>query len=487
MAKLTCAVVTPIGPGHQALYDECAKSVKQAFEESGGGFSDLIALRVDDPEGRLGMAQARNLGAEVAENHGADWILFLNADDLLAINAFRDAKTFLENYDAVWGQIFTFENGGTEAVKRIPQIECTDSITDLLAQPPNMLLQTGHFMRTAVARQFLFDETLDDDADLDQALRVWENARCVKLPCAISLKRSGSETTDRDKRTTAEKRVLTRYRIKHGIMEGTAPQLTDYRMETAIFGLIGCGTRELGKAMTVPRQRLILDEPAILGCEWAHHLYEQLRGFGLILAEHEWNRSKYLTFQEFFEVRILPALATLHGWGLRTTRFEGWRDLLAAYPPEQLVLCVRDIRDVILAHVDVALRAGVPIDGAFIEHRTVSSAMALVEMQAEAHKLVRYEELAAVGGLRSVAGQLGLEIDHDVIDRFVVDDGPANRYQLETRPPLIEFVDRVWRQCDEYCRVFGYDRPNAATPEHTLSGAHWHLAPQRVGEATQNG
>jgi hypothetical protein len=87
MPKRTCAVVTPVGPGHEALYEQCAASIQRAFQAASGGFTNLLALKMDDPQGKLGSARARNLAIGAAASHGAEWILFLDADDLLSVDA----------------------------------------------------------------------------------------------------------------------------------------------------------------------------------------------------------------------------------------------------------------------------------------------------------------------------------------------------------------------------------------------------------------
>ena len=95
----------------------------------------------------------------------------------------------------------------------------------------------------------------------------------------------------------AARRVLTKYRIKHGITQGTAPRPADYQMDFAVYGLIGSGTREIAETLTILGERVILDEPAILGQEWARHVHTQLRDCGIDIAEEDWTRKNYLSFQ----------------------------------------------------------------------------------------------------------------------------------------------------------------------------------------------
>lgn len=481
-SKLTCAVVIAVGPGHETLFNECATSVRRAFEESNGGFSNLIALRIDDPQGKLGRARVRNLGVDAAATHGADWILLLDADDLLSVNAFRDAQNVLGDHEAVWGMITRFNDGDNDAVILNGQVPPTEEIGDLLKVRPELALQTGHFIKVTVAKQFPFDEQLDGGVEFRQFLEVWKNVRCAKIAQPLSLKRIRRKTGEKPLHRSAERRELTRNRIEHGIIEGTSLSTDVYRMNFAIFGAIGTGTRELAAAMSIPKQRLILDEPAILANEWARHLHDQLRDFGLELGERDWNRADYLSFQEFFEAKILPFLASLSGWGIRTTRFEGWRELLQAYPADTVLLCVRDIRDIVLSHVDVATRMRIPIDRGFIERRTLMTAACLIDMHRSIpHELVRYEDLVASTGLLTLADRLGIELSTDDSAPLLQVGGTVNRHRDATHPQLLEFVDRVWQQCDEYCQTFNYERPRPANSESpVLRGTHWSQAPQNV-------
>ncbi|WP_339909840.1 hypothetical protein [Symmachiella dynata] len=460
MPKSTIAIVTFVASGQEAAYIQCTESIKRAYQTNNGGFANLIALRIDDHNGTMSVSQARNLAVGAAASRGADWVLCIDANDLLAANALGDIKPFLDEYDGIWGQLYTFQEGSSEAIKREPQIDQTESFTELLNYRPEASLQSGHMLRTSVAQQFLHDESLSEGHEFDQFLRVWEQARCVKIPHPISLHRIDGNESEQN---AVAKRVLTKYRIKHGATEGTAPQEVDYGMDFTLFGLIGCGTREIAELMTIPNQRIILDEPAILGHEWARHVHTQLRKCGIEIDEQDWTRKNYLTFQEFFDVQVLPKLAAIPQWGLRTTRLEGWQQLLETYPPRNLVLCVRDIRDVVLSHVDVALRMGIPIDGSFVEHRTRTSAAALMEISQRPHILVRYEELAAPGGMQRLSETLGVEIPGPAGESVPLADGPAERHLLERRPELVAFVNRVWSTCDDYCRTFGYERPGTAS------------------------
>jgi hypothetical protein len=188
---LKCAVVTPVGPGHEALYRECVESAARAVARSKGPFTDIVALKVDDGEGRHGRSRARNIGVRDAVRQGADWIFFLDADDLMVDNAFALAADYVGRYDAIWGQIYSFAQGEREAVKRSGQVEATEDINDILNNDPFLTLQMGHFVRAPLALANPFDESLDTGEDFDYYLRIWRASRCIKIPHALFANRRG--------------------------------------------------------------------------------------------------------------------------------------------------------------------------------------------------------------------------------------------------------------------------------------------------------
>ena len=145
-------------------------------------FSELEVVPVDDQKGELGRSRARNLGVSRALSSGADWIFFLDADDLMAEGAFAAASSYLPNYDAVWGLVATQEADEAQAHLRMPQPLTLQSIDEVLAFDPFRTLKMGHFVRAEAARGTPFTETLDAGEDFDYYLRLWESHRCAKVP-----------------------------------------------------------------------------------------------------------------------------------------------------------------------------------------------------------------------------------------------------------------------------------------------------------------
>ena len=201
---LRVAVVTPVGPGHAALYEECRASVERAWHAGRGPFSALDLIDVDDAGGRLGRSRARNIGIDRAVGKGADWLFFLDADDLMVAGAFEAMTALVADHDAVWGMILGLAPGAAGAHLRIPQIVGMDRFDDLLLFDPFLTLQMGHFVRTPVAAALRFDEVLDAGEDFDYYLRVWAAYRCVKVPREFFINRHARHSSGPRAATAAD-------------------------------------------------------------------------------------------------------------------------------------------------------------------------------------------------------------------------------------------------------------------------------------------
>lgn len=204
---MQCAVIIPIGPGHQTLAQECVQSVQRAFQGSPGPFDDVLILTVDDSEGRHGRSRARNQAVRQAAEAGAVWVFFLDADDLLLPAAFQLVSPYVAHYDAIWGAILEGQYGANDVVKRTPQVDQIFSLRQLFDNDPYTTLQMGHFVRTEVALRYPFDESLDTGEDFDYYLRVWEAHACVKAPLALFVNRRGAHSTGSRSATGVQWRV----------------------------------------------------------------------------------------------------------------------------------------------------------------------------------------------------------------------------------------------------------------------------------------
>ena len=156
-----------MGPGHAQRARECRASIEAAWREHPGPFSGLEFHFVDDGRGELGRSRARNAGVAAARQAGADWIFFLDADDLMTPRAFSIFGEYADRFDAVWGLMAIKPPDSADYHVRFPQALTLRSVDELLLLDPFMTLLMGHFVRTGVAVELPFDETLDAGEDFD--------------------------------------------------------------------------------------------------------------------------------------------------------------------------------------------------------------------------------------------------------------------------------------------------------------------------------
>ncbi|MEZ5950873.1 MAG: tetratricopeptide repeat protein [Planctomycetaceae bacterium] len=481
-----CAVITPVGPGHLELYRQAESSIRAACVRGAGPFREVIPFRLEDLEGVAGRSRARNFGVQQAARQGIEWVFFLDADDVMVPEALLNVEPYLEHYDAIWGQIYSFQDGNNQAERRDGQLQQTDRFEDILANDPFLTLQMGHFVRTEVALAHPFNELMDAGEDFDYYLRVWERHRCIKLDKPLFANRRGCHSsgprsaTGRDW-TIAVNQMLHDYRLKRPTVRPKAnpdadtPALSppvSTRMKLAVYGMMRSGTTLLGDKLTVPGCGVVLLEPNMHLGVCPDHLRLQLEKFGITISEREWREGAAKGFQAFFNQRILPELNRLDYWGVKMVNFTRWQEFLEQYPAEHLILCVRDMRDVILSALDLAPKLDASVDENWIERRALETAQALVEMSRRPHFLMRYEDfcnepaaidrLAEQVGLPSVGQQrLGLEaVPHRLYEERKhggqVSNRSVQRFQHEPQGPARALAERVWKQSAEYCLRFGY-------------------------------
>jgi len=177
---MKCAVITPVGPGHDLYALDAEDSVKRATAAARGPFADIVFIKVDDGLGKMGSAAARNHGVRLAREVGAEWLFFLDARHVLAVEAFAHVADKLHAYDAIWGAIHELDDDELHGAPRAGQLLQITRIDEVLGNAPFNTLQIGHFVRTAVASAMPFDPGLDA-AEFDYYLRLWSKYRCVKI------------------------------------------------------------------------------------------------------------------------------------------------------------------------------------------------------------------------------------------------------------------------------------------------------------------
>lgn len=192
---MKCAIIMPVGPGHDVLALDAQDSARSAFNNAPGGFTALELIVIDDTAAQLGRSQARNNGIAAAAAAGADWIFFLDADDVMDANAFAAATPYLAQHDAVWGAIAELAADEESGILREEQLAEVRGIEQLLSCDPYGLLQIGHFVKTPVALANPFDTALDAGEDFDYYLRVWAKYTCIKIPQPLFYNRRGMHST----------------------------------------------------------------------------------------------------------------------------------------------------------------------------------------------------------------------------------------------------------------------------------------------------
>ena len=191
------AIITPVGPSHEETYNTlCKPSIERAIDQSVGHFSEAICLPVWDLDAELGRSRARNMGIATAREMGCEWIFFVDADDLLNVNAFQEVGPYLDHYDAIWGQICetSVQNFGTATVRQGQKVKI-EGYADLLATDPFHALQMGHFVRMSVAAEVGFDEELNAGEDYRYYYQVWKHFECVKTNHVFFLNVRGNHST----------------------------------------------------------------------------------------------------------------------------------------------------------------------------------------------------------------------------------------------------------------------------------------------------
>jgi len=192
---MKCAVVIPVGPGHEYLVEDSIESVEEAFATNQGPFAEFNVLRVDDMQGLLGRSAARNKGVEEAQKQGAEWVFFLDADDLMDSGAFGVMTAYHADHDAVWGLICELSEDERSHHVRQGQLPSIERIEQLLVNDPMLTLQMGHFVRTSAAAATPFEITLNCGEDFDYYLRLWSQFRCRKVPIPLFINRRGFHST----------------------------------------------------------------------------------------------------------------------------------------------------------------------------------------------------------------------------------------------------------------------------------------------------
>ena len=147
------SVLIPVGPGHEKHVQDALASVTDAATPIGW---TIDSFTMDDTDGELGRSKSRNLLAEAAISQGADWLMWLDADDLVDPDCFMWARLALHDdpdLDAIWGRIvrqraWKGSDGRIQKLEVIRSDSCKAPlrhVEELLELPGHTTLRVGNF------------------------------------------------------------------------------------------------------------------------------------------------------------------------------------------------------------------------------------------------------------------------------------------------------------------------------------------------------
>jgi glycosyltransferase involved in cell wall biosynthesis len=224
MAGLSVSVVVPslnaeefIDEAIHSALDQPIPPLEVLVQDGGSSDGTVAAVQaIDDP--RLSIISERDRGQSDALNRvlrrvQGDWVAWLNADDLLAPDAFAAVAPFANpDVDLIYGD-FGFANARGEVIEQIP----------VPAFDRERLLKQGNYLFSgaAVFRRSLFerfgglDTQLRIAMDYDLYLRIAPVARTVHCGATLAYfrKHPGSATTEISWRLVRE---TARVRRRHG-------------------------------------------------------------------------------------------------------------------------------------------------------------------------------------------------------------------------------------------------------------------------------
>ena len=208
---MKCDIIIPVGPGHEEIVHRAAGSVEWAKKYDDGGF-DIDIIGVNDTKGLMGRSKARNEGVKSSK---ADWVFFLDADDLMHPEAFAAAADHIPDcmpeIDALWGKIVEYKADGL-LYERL-QIPTIHNLEELISYDPYLTIQMGHFVKREIALENPFNEDMNTGEDWDYFLRVWKDHHCLKIREPLMCNVRGQNSTGprsangQDWRTSVEAQI----------------------------------------------------------------------------------------------------------------------------------------------------------------------------------------------------------------------------------------------------------------------------------------
>ncbi|MEX0809166.1 MAG: methyltransferase domain-containing protein [Dongiaceae bacterium] len=274
-------------------------------------------------------------------------------------------------------------------------------------------------------------------------------------------------------------------------------------MGLAVLGLPRSGTTLVSDLLTVPGRAVIVSEPDLYK-KWNRNLAGRVqrlaRTVGIDVPEEAPDPARWEGhYGRYFRAELAPRFAGLDLWGIKYVDFSDWRPLFRDYPPEKLILCVRDLRDLVLSGIDRICRmqmvfrsSGHRRDEAWVFSALVYNAWELMTLRKRPHLALRYEDLAGdPATLARIANYAGLDqLDptrHNLAAagwhrRWEVEKhgdaitaASVDRIDREPTGPVRALAERLWQLLPEYGAAFGYPVSDGAAQ---LAG---HMFRQRGG------
>ncbi len=182
-------VIVPVGPGHEELHRRAVGSVHMAIDNADQRGVSVVVM--EDFRGEIGRSKARN---DAVKGSSADWVFFLDSDDMMHPRCFEHARHYLESFDgyeAIWGLCHKLEGEYILPRMELPNISRYEV---LIRHHPMATVKIGHFVRREVALEYPFNESMDCGEDWDYYLRIWKAEKCIKVPHPFYIKASGQHS-----------------------------------------------------------------------------------------------------------------------------------------------------------------------------------------------------------------------------------------------------------------------------------------------------
>lgn len=492
---MKCAAII-VTTEYDDKYNRCRESVIQSFKIGSGIFEDIIFIDISYKEGEENINTLLNQAANLAFENKADWIFLLRSDQLAVPGVFESNSTYLKTYDAVWGQEYNYLlNSDNELIaeKKEGQIEKTENFKDILFFPDTCMLNLGYFVRTQTALMAPFKEEDPEHLDIKTFFSLWKKFKCIKIQepmvCEPQLKGAGSDGLfSPDIMKAQYSKALEEFKNQEINDIYFSGKPFKKNMDIVLYGIMRSGTTLISDLLSIKNESIIFHEPDILQTIYQQDFAENNEYNKILKVLKEsgldtgllpiWNKNDYPTFVQYFDAILYPFLSDFNIKGAKIIDFNDWKGFLAAFRPEKILLTVRDIRDVVLSAIDLALTINnLVVDEYWIEIKVLESCRQLIAMSKLPCMAVRYEDLCTNPDVpRKIASffqmqSLGTErINIDRLMTFrkyeiekhgrAVSSKSVNRHEKEPFGFVLSLAETIWRRCPEYSENFQYKAPD---------------------------